>query len=76
MENSVGIITAISPYVGYEKAADVAKEAIRTKSSVRDLVIRNKLLTKEQLDTILDPFSMTEPGISGIDKIGTLGGVQ
>jgi len=76
VENSVGIITAISPYVGYEKAADVAKEAIRTKSSVRDLVIRNKLLTKEQLDTILDPFSMTEPGISGIDKIGTLGGVQ
>ena len=54
----------------------MAKEAIRTKSSVRDLVIRNKLLTKEQLDTILDPFSMTEPGISGIDKIGTLGGVQ
>ena len=76
VENSVGIITAISPYVGYEKAADVAKEAIRTKSSVRDLVIRNKLLTKEQLDTILDPFPMTEPGISGIDKIGTLGGVQ
>lgn len=70
VDNSVGIITAICPYVGYAKAADIAKEAIRTGSSVRDLAIEKKLLTKEELDIILDPFSLTQPGISGIDKLG------
>ena len=75
VENSVGIITAICPYVGYEKAANVAKEAIRTGKSVRELVIRDKLLTKEQLDIILNPVSMTEPGISGIEAMNKMGGL-
>lgn len=75
VENSVGIITAICPYVGYEKAANVAKEAIGTGSSVRELVLRDQLLTKEQLDMILDPVSMTEPGISGIKKMNKIGGL-
>jgi aspartate ammonia-lyase len=65
VENSVGIITAICPFVGYEKAAIVAKEAIKTGASIRDLILRDGLLTKEQLDVILNPYSMTEPGISG-----------
>lgn len=65
VENSVGIITAICPHVGYERAAVVAKEAIQTGANVRDLILRDKLLTEEQLDQILDPYSMTEPGISG-----------
>ena len=71
----MGIITAICPYVGYEKAANVAKEAIRTGKSVRELVIRDKLLTKEQLDIILNPVSMTEPGISGIEAMNKMGGL-
>ena len=75
VENSVGIITAICPYVGYEKAASVAKEAIRTGCSVRELVVSKGLLTNEQLDIILDPFSMTEPGISGSDKLKVQGGL-
>ena len=65
VDRSVGIITAICPYVGYEKAANVAKEAIRTGANVRDLILRDKLLTQEELDTILNPYAMTEPGISG-----------
>ena len=75
VENSVGIITAICPYVGYEKAADMAKEAIRSGTPVRELVIKSQLLTKEQLDAILDPFSMTEPGISGIEQMKKMGGL-
>lgn len=75
VENSVGIITAICPYVGYEKAACVAKEAIRTGCSVRELVVNQGLLTNEELDIILDPFSMTEPGISGSDKLNVQGGL-
>lgn len=62
---SVGIITAICPHVGYERAAVLAKEAIENNVSVRDLILRDKLLSEEELDVILDPYSMTEPGISG-----------
>ncbi len=65
VDNSVGIITAICPFVGYEKAAVLAKEAIKTGASIKDLILRDGLLTKEQLDIILNPYSMTEPGISG-----------
>ena len=61
VENSVGIITAINPYVGYTKASELAKEAISTGTPVRELILRDKLLTPEQLDKILDPFAMTEP---------------
>ena len=46
VENSVGIITAICPYVGYQKAAEIAKEAIKTGESVRKLIIERGLLTK------------------------------
>ena len=71
VENSVGIITAICPYVGYQKAAEIAKEAIKTDESVRKLIIEKGLLTKEQMDEIMDPVQMTEPGISGktVNKI-------
>lgn len=71
VENSVGIITAICPYVGYQKAAEIAKEAIKTGESVRKLIIEKGLLTKEQMDEIRDPVQMTEPGISGktVNKI-------
>ena len=71
VENSVGIITAICTYVGYQKAAEIAKEAIKTGESVRKLIIEKGLLTKEQMDEIMDPVQMTEPGISGktVNKI-------
>ena len=65
VENSVGIITAISPYVGYNKASAYAKEAIHTGEYVKDLILKEKLFSKEDLEQILDPYSMTEPGISG-----------
>ena len=65
VDNSVGIITAICPYVGYDKAAALAKEAISTGGSVKELILEEGLLTKDELEVILDPYSMTEPGISG-----------
>lgn len=69
VENSVGIITAITPYVGYQKAADIAKTAIKTGRPVRALVLEAKLLTEEELDIILAPVAMTEPGIPGIEEM-------
>ena len=65
VENSVGIITAICPHVGYQKAADIAKRAIKTGESVRSLILQENLLTEQELNEILDPVHMTEPGISG-----------
>ncbi|WP_441294203.1 aspartate ammonia-lyase [Bacillus sp. FJAT-27225] len=65
VNNSVGIITAINPHVGYETAAAIANEAIEAGKSVRELCIEKGVLTREELDIILDPFEMTDPGISG-----------
>ncbi len=65
VENSVGIITAICPHVGYQKAAEIAKEAIKTGEPVRGLILQDGALTEEELQEILDPMNLTEPGISG-----------
>jgi len=65
VDGSVGVITAINPHVGYETAARIAREANITGKPVRELILRDKVLTPEQLDTILDPFEMTSPGIAG-----------
>lgn len=69
VENSVGIITAICPHVGYQKAADIAKRAIKTGESVRALILEEKLLTDEEIDHILNAFQMTTPGIPGKDLL-------
>ena len=65
VENSVGIITAICPHVGYQKAADIAKKALKTGESVRSLILQEGLMSQETLEKVLDPVQMTEPGISG-----------
>jgi len=65
VDGSVGVITAINPHVGYETAARIAREANVTGKPVRELILRDKVLTREQLDAILDPFEMTKPGIAG-----------
>lgn len=65
VEKSVGIITAVNPHIGYELAAQIAREAITTGVSVRQLCIEKGVLTEEQLNKILDPYEMTKPGIAG-----------
>lgn len=69
VENSVGIITAINPHVGYEVASQIAKEAITTGRPVRDIVLEKGVLTSRELEIILNPFEMTEPGISGAELL-------
>lgn len=64
VDGSVGTITAIVPHVGYKNAANIANKAIKTGEPVRELAIQEGLLTEEELDEILDPFAMTEPGIA------------
>lgn len=64
VNNSVGIVTAINPHVGYEVASGIAKEAITTGRPVREIVLEKQVLTEAELDLILDPFKMTAPGIA------------
>ncbi|MBU3185885.1 aspartate ammonia-lyase [Clostridium estertheticum] len=63
VENSVGIITAICPHIGYKKAAEIAKTALNTKQSVRELILKEGLLGENELNDILDIELMTKPGI-------------
>ncbi|HYD60142.1 MAG TPA: aspartate ammonia-lyase [Noviherbaspirillum sp.] len=61
VENSIGIVTALNPYIGYSNATEVAQEALASGSSVYDLVLSKGLLTKSQLDDILQPAKLTAP---------------
>ena len=65
VEHSIGIITAINPYVGYEKAAEIANEALKSGQSIRELILKNNLLDEKELEEILDPYLMIKPGIIG-----------
>ena len=58
-----------APHLGYQKAADIAKKAIKTGESVRSLILKEKLMDEDELNRILDPIHMTEPGISGKDYL-------
>jgi aspartate ammonia-lyase len=59
--HSIGIVTALNPYIGYENATAIAKEAHATGASVYDLVLAKGLLTQAQLDDILRPEILTQP---------------
>jgi len=61
VEHSIGIVTALNPYIGYMHATAVAQEALATGKSVYSLVLDKKLLTKAQLDDILRPENLTHP---------------
>jgi len=65
VERSVGIITAVNPHLGYEVVSRIAREAILTGESVRELCLKYNVLSEEELNLILDPYEMTHPGIAG-----------
>ncbi len=61
VQNSIGLVTALNPVLGYEKSVSIAKEALETGGSVYELVLQKGWLTKEKLDDILKPENMTQP---------------
>ena len=61
VEHSIGIVTALKPFIGYANSTEIAQEALESGGSVYQLVLDKKLLTKEQLDKILDPKHMIRP---------------
>jgi aspartate ammonia-lyase len=65
LEQSSAMATPLAPYIGYALAADIAKEAVKTGKTIRQLVIEKGVFTKDEVDAILDPHELTEPGIAG-----------
>lgn len=61
VHNSIGIVTALNPVIGYKNSTKIAKEALETNGSVYDLVLKHDILSKEDLDTILSPENMIKP---------------
>lgn len=61
VHNSIGIVTALNPVIGYKNSTKIAKEAMATGRSVYDLVLEHDILDKEDLDTILAPENMITP---------------
>lgn len=61
VEKSLAMVTSLNPYIGYEKAAALAKEAFKTGKTIRELCVEQKVLAPEEIKKALDPMSMTEP---------------
>lgn len=61
VENSIGIVTALNPYIGYVNATQVAQEALVSGRGVAEIVIERGLLTQAQIDEILQPEMLTQP---------------
>ena len=67
VEKSVGIVTALSPFIGYKKASEVAKEALKTGLSIRQILLKRNWLTKEKIDDILDLRKLAEGNVPSND---------
>ena len=65
LERSTAAATSLSPYIGYARTADIAKAAVATGRSIRELVLERGLMDAQQLDRVLSVEAMTRPGIAG-----------
>ncbi|MCF6149240.1 MAG: aspartate ammonia-lyase [Candidatus Kuenenia sp.] len=64
---SLGIVTVLNPIIGYANAAEVVKESMKTGKTAKEIILERKILTKEQVEKLLSPISMTEPCSKSID---------
>ena len=65
LKQSSAMATPLAPYIGYALAAAIAKEAVASGRTIRQLVLEKGIFEQEALDAILDPFELTEPGVAG-----------
>jgi aspartate ammonia-lyase len=65
LEQSSAMATPLAPYIGYALAADIAKEAVATGKTIRALVVEKGVFTEDEVNQILDPHELTEPGVAG-----------
>jgi fumarate hydratase class II len=64
IEQSQAMCTALAPEIGYDAAAQIAKESFATGKTVRQIARERKILPEERLNELLDPYRMTEPGVT------------
>ena len=69
VEKSTGIVTAMAPYIGYQRSAYIAKEALATGIPVRELILRDGIMTEAELESLLDARAMTEPRAIDTTKV-------
>ncbi|MBR6351311.1 MAG: aspartate ammonia-lyase [Firmicutes bacterium] len=67
LDSSVGTVTALNPYLGYNKSAEIAKRALTENISIQDIILSEHILTEEQLGKVMDPYRLTEPGFEKLD---------
>ncbi len=65
VEESLAMVTALAPVIGYDRAAQIAKEAHETGKTVRQVALEENVLPAAELNALLDPRPMTEPGVPG-----------
>jgi fumarate hydratase class II len=65
VELSMAMVTSLSPKIGYDRAAEIAKERAKTGRTVREIALEKNILPKDELERALDPITMTEPGGTG-----------
>jgi len=65
VELSMAMVTSLAPKIGYDRAAEIAKESAATGRTVRELCLEKKVLPDAELNRALDPIEMTQPGGSG-----------
>src|SRR4029077_2878649 len=65
VELSMAMVTSLSPKIGYDRAAEIAKESAKTGRTVREIAREKKILPEDELERALDPIKMTEPGGTG-----------
>jgi fumarate hydratase class II len=63
VEKSLAMVTALSPHIGHDRAAEIAREAYKTGKTVREIAVQKHVLPAKRLDKILDPWKMTKPGL-------------
>jgi aspartate ammonia-lyase len=68
LERSPALVTALAPKIGYAEAAKLAKEAVATGLTVKELVMKKRILEDKELEEVLDLRAMTEPGVPGEKK--------
>jgi fumarate hydratase class II len=63
LDRNLSLVTGLAPIIGYDRAAEISKEAYRTGRTIREVALEQEVLPEDALDRALDPHRMTEPGL-------------
>ena len=69
LERSPALITPLAPYLGYDRAAEIAKEAVTKGKTIREVLLEKGLFSEEELEVLLSPQELVKPGVAGEGKV-------